>query len=156
MADPAVSNGADGELSQTTVGAGSAARFRVEFTPTSADGRFGIFQLYVRGVPLGDGTTTALYPHVVDLQRLSALIDRPGVRAPERLVLGDTFDHIDLDLEITDVDVVLTFATRPEWGAPPPWASEPGAWTQLGVARAEVISVWRQAEAEFQRVMQRA
>ncbi|HEX5995036.1 MAG TPA: hypothetical protein VFY84_07835 [Jiangellales bacterium] len=38
----------------------------------------------------------------------------------ERLHLGDTFDHLDLYVELTEVDLVFTFTIRRRWGMPPP------------------------------------
>lgn len=145
----------EAEPSRATVGAGSVADFRVEFTPTSRDRRFGVFQLFVDGVPIGDGTTTALYPHCQDLQRLCGLTERPGVREKEQARLGDTFDHLDLYWELTEADVVFTFTTRPaaDWGTPPPWAPPPGNWLRLGVARSAFIDTWRAVEPQFRRLM---
>ncbi|GAB3849933.1 hypothetical protein [Dactylosporangium cerinum] len=102
----------------TTVGGGDISEFRAEYTPTSNDGRFGIFQLYVRGNALGDATTTALYPHVQHLQNLGGVAERPGTRGPEPLILGDTFDHLTITLETTEQDMAFAFTTRPkrEWG----------------------------------------
>jgi hypothetical protein len=57
--------------------------------PTSQDERFGVFQLYVCGIAMGDGTTTAVYPHYMDLRRLCALAERPGPHQREPLHLGD-------------------------------------------------------------------
>jgi hypothetical protein len=121
----------------------------VEFTPTSQDGRFGVFQLYVGGVPIGDGSTTALYPHYQELQRLCALGERAGAWKRERAALGDTFDHLDLYWELTDASVIFTFTTRAEWGTPPSWAPPVGKQVQLNVSRSAFISTWRAAEPQF-------
>jgi hypothetical protein len=137
-------------------GAGSVDKFRVEFTPSSADGRFGVFQIYIEGVPIGDGSTTALYPHYADLQRLCALVERPGVRERERLHLGDTFDHLELYWELTEARVVFAFMTRSEWGAPPSWAPPPGEWFRVSVARSSFVSTWGQAELQLRRILDRA
>jgi hypothetical protein len=141
--------------SQITVGAGCVDVFRVEFTPTSQDERFGVFQLYVCGIAMGDGTTTAVYPHYMDLRRLCALAERPGPHQREPLHLGDTFDHLELYVELTETSVVFTFTTRPEWGVPPPWAPSAGEWMRLSVARPDLISAWRQAEPQLRRLMLR-
>jgi hypothetical protein len=134
-----------------TVGAGLREVVRVEFTPTSADGRFGVFQFYVEGFPLGDATTTALYPHHVDLRRLGELAAQDGNRPREPLVLGDTFDHLNLDWELTPARVVFDVATRPEfeWGTPPPWAPAVGGRLRLSVARQVFIDVCREVEPRF-------
>jgi hypothetical protein len=139
----------------TTVGGGDISEFRAEYTPTSNDGRFGIFQLYVRGNALGDATTTALYPHVKDLQTLAIAAERRGTHRPEHLILGDTFDHLTITLETTEQDMAFAFTTRPkrEWGEPPPWAPPPGRRMRLVVRRAEVISAWRKAEPELRRFL---
>jgi hypothetical protein len=139
----------------TTLGAGAAGSFRVEFTPTSRDRRFGVFQLYVAGVPIGDGTTTAVYPHYQDLCRLCRLAEEQGVREREPLWLGDTFDHLLMYLELTKRDVVFTFTGRPisEWGDLPPLAPPAGKWMQLDVARSEFVSTWRQAEPLFKSLL---
>jgi hypothetical protein len=144
-------NNGDPDPPLTTLGAGSADTFRVEFIPTSHHKRFGAFQLYVGGIPIGDGGTTALYPHYMDLCRLSTLAEQPRLQERERLHLGDTFDHLDMYVEMTALDVVFTFTTRPksEWGEPPPWAPPVGRWMRLSVARSEFISTWRQAEPQF-------
>jgi hypothetical protein len=128
-----------------TVGAGSIADFRVEFTPTSQDQRFGIFQVYVRGVGIGDGSTTALYPHYQDFQHLCDLVQKPGVRERERLILGDTFDHLDLYWRLTNADVFFMFTTRPAWGDPPR--------ARVRVARSAFISTWRAAQPQFLQLM---
>ena len=120
--------------------------------PTSADGRFGIFQLYVECVPITDGTTTAWYPHYRDLRRLCDLVQAVHERERERLHLGDTFDHLDLFWELTEAQVVFCLATRPEWGAPPPWAPPVGTWLRLGVTRSYFIDVWHDAEPQFRRL----
>ncbi|MGK5519167.1 hypothetical protein ACSNN9_07395 [Micromonospora sp. URMC 107] len=131
--------------------AGSRDAFRVRFVPTSQDGRFGEFQLYVGGVPIGDGSTTAWYPHYMDFCRLCSLAEQPGIRERGPLHLGDTFDHLNMYVEMTEIDVVFTFTTRPrlEWGEPPPWAPPVGVWMRLSVPRLEFISIWRQAEPQF-------
>lgn len=134
---------------ETTVGGGDIAEFRVEFTPTSQDGLFGIFQLYVRDVALGDATTTALDPHFQNLRGLCGAAKLPGSRRPEPLVLGDTFDHLEVTLETTEQDMIFAFATRPEWGEPPPWAPRAGRKMRLMVRRSEVVSAWREAEPQF-------
>ncbi|RZU53607.1 hypothetical protein EV385_5538 [Krasilnikovia cinnamomea] len=138
-----------------TVGAGSIADFRVEFTPRSQDQRFGIFQVYVGGLAIGDGSTTALHPHYRDFQRLCDLAQKPGVRERERLILGDTFDHLDLNWRLTNADVFFTFTTRPAhvWGDPPPWAPAPGVWARVKVARSTFISTWRAAQPQFFQLM---
>jgi hypothetical protein len=138
-------------MAQETLGAGDASILRVEFTPTSNDGRFGDFQLHVRGVPLGDGTTTGLYPHYCDLEDLSVSVRRLATQRRKRLDLGDTFDHLRLYLQLTKPDIVLSFTTRPaaEWGCPPPWAPEPGHWMRLSVARSDFLVVWQAARPQF-------
>ncbi|XVU20718.1 hypothetical protein ACQPZJ_25960 [Actinoplanes sp. CA-054009] len=138
-----------------TTGGGDIRWFRAEFSPTVADRRLGTFQLYVRGVPLGDSTTTALYPHLRTLRSLGEAAAHSGPRAPEPLVMHDTFDHLRLTLELTDQDMAFAFATRPlsEWGGPPPWAPPPGRTMRLLVPRSEVIAAWREAEPEFERVL---
>jgi hypothetical protein len=143
-------------LPQITAGAGCTADFRVEFIPTSHDGRFGVFQLHVEDVKLGDGTTTAWYPHYQDLERLTSLVELPGTRPRERLVLGDTFDHLVLDWELTDTELVFTFTTRREWGAPPAWAPPAGEWWCLRVARSTFTRTWREAAPQFRRLMELA
>ncbi|MEV6344782.1 hypothetical protein [Actinoplanes sp. NPDC051851] len=139
----------------TTVGAGDIAEFRAEYTPTSDDGRFGIFQLYIRDVALGDASTTALYPHLQDLRHLCGLAESPGARPARRLYLGDTFDHLSLTLEATGDDLVFAFRTYRGYGAPPPWAPPPGRRMRLAVRRSEVIDACRAAELRFQRVLER-
>jgi hypothetical protein len=143
-------------LARATVGAGTASGFRVEFVPMSPDGRFGVFQLYVQGVPLGDGSTTAVYPHYQDLQRLCALVELRSSRVRERVILGDTFDHLDLHWELTDTEVIFTVTTRParEWGAPPTWAPPAGEWWRLSVARSTFTRTWREAEPQFRRLIE--
>lgn len=140
---------------ETTVGGGLVGQFRVEYTPTSQDQRFGIFQLYVRGVPLGDGTTTALYPHVVDMRALREAAELPASWGPRPLILGDTFDHATMTLAATDEALVFTVATNPEWGAPPPWAPPVGRTLRLSVRRSEVVKAWREAEPRFRLVLTR-
>ncbi|AEV87006.1 hypothetical protein ACWT_5989 [Actinoplanes sp. SE50] len=142
----------------TTVGGGDIWEFRAEYTPTSNDGRFGIFQLYVRGNALGDATTTALYPHIQDLQTLVAIAEWRSTHGPKPLILGDTFDHLTITLETTEQDMVFAFTTRPKraWGEPPPWAPPPGRRMRLIVRRAEVISAWREAEPELRRFLTHA
>lgn len=54
----------------TTVGGGDLGEFRTEYTPVSGDGRRGIFQIYVRGVALGDASVTDLHPHMRDMRDL--------------------------------------------------------------------------------------
>jgi hypothetical protein len=142
----------------TTVGGGDISEFRAEYTPTSSDGRFGIFQLYVRGTALGDATTTGLYPHVQHLQTLSGVAERPGMHGPEPLILGDTFDHLTITLETTEQDMAFALTTRPkrEWGHPPPWAPPSGRRMRLVVRRAEVINAWREAEPKLRRFLSQA
>ncbi|MEH1163865.1 hypothetical protein V6V47_00600 [Micromonospora sp. CPCC 205539] len=140
---------------QITTSAGSSDSFRVEFTPTDQDGDVGVFQLYLSGVPLGDGAPTALGPHYKSLEQLCALAEEPGTRGRERTDLGDTFGHLDLNLEVTEESVVFTFTTRPASGEPLPWAPPSGAWMRLGVPRAEFISTWREAEPELRRLVRR-
>ena len=142
----------------TTAGGGDISEFRAEYTPTSDDGRFGIFQLYVRSSALGDATTTALYPHVRDLQALVAVAERRGTHGPEPLILGDTFDHLTITVETTERDMAFAFTARPkrEWSEPPPWAPPPGRRMRLVVRRAEVISAWRAAEPELRRFLTHA
>jgi hypothetical protein len=141
----------------TTVGGGDIAEFRAEYTPTSNDGRFGIFQIYVRGNALGDATTTALYPHVQQLHTLSGVAERPGTGGPEPLFLGDSFDRLALTLEKTEDDMIFAFTTRlkREWGEPSPWAP-PGRKMRLLVRRVEVINAWREAEPELRRFLTQA
>ncbi|MEV0459803.1 hypothetical protein [Catellatospora methionotrophica] len=134
---------------ETTVGGGDIAAFRAEFTPTSHDGRFGIFQIYVRNIAVGDATTTALYPHVQDLRAMYDASERPGSCAPQQLILGDTFDHLEMTLETTEQDMIFAFSTRPEWCSPPPWAPRAGRRMRLMVRRSEVIEAWREAEPHF-------
>jgi hypothetical protein len=138
-----------------TVGGGDIAEFRVEYTPTSNNGRFGIFQLYVRGNALGDATTTALYPHVRNLHALCDVAERLGTHRPEPLILGDTFDHLIITLEATEEDMAFAFTTRPErqWAEPPPWAPLPGRRMRLIVRREEVISAWREAEPKLRHLL---
>jgi hypothetical protein len=137
------------------VRAGSREVFQVEYLPTSADGRFGIFQLHVEGVPIGDGTpSTAWYPHYRDLLRLCELVETLGPREPERLHLGDTFDHLELTWELTEAQVVFRFTTRPEWDAPPPWAPPTGTWLRVGVTRTYFIDVCHDAESQFRRLQE--
>ena len=144
--DPDVSHGA---VDPWAVRAGSRDVFEVQYMPTSADCRFGIFQLYVESVPITDGTTTAWYPHYNNLHRLCDLVQTVHQRARERLDLGDTFDHLDLFCELTAAEVVFYLTTRPEWGAPPPWAPPVGTRLRLGVARSYFIEVWNEAQGQF-------
>lgn len=143
----------DGDLGSPlpAPGAGSPDTFRVEFVPTSHDRRFGEFQFYVGGVPIGDGSTTSWYPHYRDFCRLCALAEQPGMRERTPLYLGDTFDHLNMYVEMTEFDVVFTFTTRPrsEWGEPPLWAPPVGEWMRLSVTRLEFIRIWRRAEPQF-------
>lgn len=140
-------------LPGSPTGAGSAETFRVEFTLTSRDKRFGTFQLYVGGIPIGDGTTTALYPHYQDFCRLCALAEQPGPQQRRRSHLGDTFDHLDMYIEMTELDVVFTLTTRAEWGAPPPWAPPVGTWLRQSVPRSEFISTWNRAEPQLRSLL---
>ncbi|RKN23990.1 hypothetical protein D7147_02965 [Micromonospora musae] len=144
-------NDDDRESLFPTVGAGTADTFRVEFTPTSRDKRFGVFQLYIEGIPIGDASTTALYPHIANLSRLCQIAEHRSKRGRGRLHLGDTFDHLDMSVEMSQSAVLFTFSTRPrsEWGEPPPWAPPVGEEMRLSVARSEFISIWRQAEPRF-------
>lgn len=140
-------------MHQGTVEGGDADLVRVEFTPTSSDGRFGVFQLFVQGVPLGDGSTTAWAPHYRDLADLSRLAKRPRSLRRRRLALGDTFDHLDLHLKMTRRHIIFTVATRPvsEWGSPPPWAPAPGCRIRLVcVLRDDFLAVWRSTRAQFE------
>ena len=132
-----------------TVGGGDLGEFRVEYTPESADGRFGIFQLYVRGIPIGDATTTALYPHYRDLAELC----EAGERGPGKLILGDTFDHVDITLEITEEDLILVVTTFPDRVDAPPWGPRAGETRRLQVRRSEVLAAWREAEPRFRRIL---
>ncbi|XVV17351.1 hypothetical protein ACQP2X_24130 [Actinoplanes sp. CA-131856] len=138
-----------------TTGGGDITRFRAEFSPSGADRRFGTFQLYVRGVPLGDSTTTALYPHMRTLRSLSEAATRPGSQEPTPLIMNDTFDHLLVTLELTGDDLAFAFTTRPlaEWGGPPPWSPPPGRKVRLLVPRSDVISAWREAEPKFRRLL---
>ncbi|WP_200212437.1 hypothetical protein [Micromonospora coerulea] len=138
---------------EATVGGGHITDFRTEFTPTSEDRLFGILQVYVRGVPLGDGTTTALHPHFLNLRGLCAAAELPGSRGPEPLSLGDTFDHLEMSLETSERDVIFTFVTRPERGDPPPWAPRAGATMRLMVRRSDVVNAWREAEPQFRQFL---
>jgi hypothetical protein len=149
VASPVDANDGDLGAGLPALGAGSTGAFRVEFVPTSHDGRFGEFQLYVGGVPIGDGSTTAWYPHYMNFRRLCSLAEQPGIREREPLHLGDTFDHLNMYVEMTELDVVFTFTTRREWGEPPPWAPPVSVWMRLSVSRSEFISVWRQTEPQF-------
>ncbi|MFG3686994.1 hypothetical protein [Micromonospora sp. NPDC047740] len=135
------------------LGVGIADTFRVEFTPTSRDKRFGVFQLYIEGIPIGDASTTALYPHIANLSRLCAIAEHRSERKRSRLHLGDTFDHLDMYVEMSQVDVLFTFTTRPECGGPPPWAPPVGRKMRLSVARSQFISTWRQAEPQFRHLL---
>ena len=137
----------------TTVGGGDITQFRAEYTPTSHDGLFGIFQLYVRGVALGDASTTALYPHAQDVRYLCALAERRGLHLRQHLPLGDTFDHLKLSVRTTRQDVVFNFTTYPERQLPA-WAPRPGNPKRLIVRRAEVINAWRAAEPQFRRFLE--
>lgn len=138
-----------------TVGAGDVDIVRVEYTPTSADRRFGDFQLYVQGVPMGDGTTTAWYPHYQDLERLSRVAGRPETQRRRRLSLGDTFDHLDLYLELTPDELVFTFTARAEWGSLPAWAPQPGQRMCLSVTRSDFLAMWSSARPQFDRLRTR-
>ncbi|MEU2661459.1 hypothetical protein [Micromonospora sp. NPDC007220] len=142
----------------TTVGGGDVTKFRAECTPTSHDGRFGIFQLYGRGTALGDATATALYPHVKNLRALCDAAKSVGTRRPKPLILGDTFDHLTLMLEATEQDLIFHFATAPanQWAEPPPWAPPPEREIRLLVRRTEVIEAWHAAEPAFQRILSRS
>ncbi|GAA5188174.1 hypothetical protein GCM10023322_38170 [Rugosimonospora acidiphila] len=106
----------DNGSSGSPTGAGSAETFRVEFTPTSRDKKFGTFQLYLGGSPIGDGSTTALYPHYQNFCRLYILAKQPGPQQRRRPHLDDTLDHLDIYVEMTKLDVVFTLTTRAEWG----------------------------------------
>jgi hypothetical protein len=141
-----------------TTGAGDAADFRVEFTPLIGDDLFGVFQIHVQGVPIGDGTTTALYPHYQDLQWLARLAGAPGVRDRRRADFGDTFDHLDLHWELTETDIVFTFTGRPlsEWGDPPSWAPPVGQWIRVRTARSTFVSIWNEAQPQFRRLLGQA
>ncbi|MET7400145.1 zinc ribbon domain-containing protein [Dactylosporangium sp. NPDC005572] len=136
---------------ETTVGGGDIDQFRVEFTPASTDGRFGVFQLYVRGTALGDATTTALLPHLGTVRALCDTAESAGSRGPEPLVLGDTFDHLDVTLETDERDMIFEFATRSAWGEPPAWAPWPGRRLRRVARRSEVIRAWREAEPLLRR-----
>jgi hypothetical protein len=133
-------------------GAGSAETFRVEFTPTSRDKKFGTFQLYLDGTPIGDGSTTALYPHYQDFCRLCTLAEQPGSQHRRRSHLGDTFDHLNMYTEMTELEVVFTLTTRAEWDAPP-WAPPVGTWLRRSVPRSEFISTWNRAEPQFRSLL---
>jgi hypothetical protein len=137
----------------TTLGAGAVDTFRVEFAPTSQDKRFGRFQFYVEGVPIGDGTTTALYPHFMDFHKLCQRAEQPGLIDRDPLHLGDTFDHLIMSVEITPLDIVFLFTTHAQWGDPPPWAPPVGEWMRLSVTRARFITTWHQAAQQFQSIL---
>ncbi|SBT40885.1 hypothetical protein [Micromonospora narathiwatensis] len=137
----------------TTIGGGRIGEFRAEFTPTSQDRLFGIFQVYVRGVALGDGTTTALYPHFLNLRDLLDTAELPGSREPQPLSLGDTFDHLQMSLETTDEDTIFVLATRQGWGDPPPWAPQAGRRMRLMVRRSEVVNAWHETESGFRQLL---
>ncbi|GAA4601424.1 hypothetical protein BJY16_003878 [Actinoplanes octamycinicus] len=136
-----------------TAGGGDAREFRAEFTPGHADPRFGTFQLYVRGEALGDATTTALHPHVADLRELATEAARPGRRPPRPLILGDTFDYLEVTLEATDDDLIFEVGVWSGCGNPPPWAPRPGTRRRLPVRRAEVLRAWAEAEPAFERLL---
>ncbi|GIH12493.1 hypothetical protein [Rugosimonospora africana] len=153
MADETGIGDGDNGLPGSATGAGFADTFRVEFTPTSRDKRFGTFQLYVRGIPLGDGSTTAPYPHYRDFCHLCALAERPGPQHRRRSHLGDTFDHLDMYIEMTELDVVFTLTTRAVWGAPPPWAPPVGTWLRPSVPRSEFISTWNRAAKQLRSLL---
>ncbi|TYB99556.1 hypothetical protein FXF53_15325 [Micromonospora sp. WP24] len=138
---------------ETTVGGGRMGEFRAEFTPTGQDRLFGVFQIYVRGVALGDATTTALYHHFLNLRELRDAAELPGSRGPLPLSLGDTFDHLEMSLETTDQDMIFVLATSPESGAPPPWAPQAGRRMRLMVRRSEVVNAWREAEPRFRQLL---
>ncbi|GAB2619594.1 hypothetical protein Aab01nite_33700 [Paractinoplanes abujensis] len=135
-----------------TIGGGDIEEFRAEYTPTSADGRFGDYQLYIRGVPLGNITTTALAPHVVNLRAIRRTAEDPAPRDPEPLILGDTFDHVHVTLAATEHDLIFEFASnrRPGWAPPPQWTPPRDRPRRLLVRRTEVITACRAAEARFE------
>ncbi|MBL7254014.1 hypothetical protein [Paractinoplanes lichenicola] len=135
-----------------TIGGGDIHEFRAEYTPTSADGRFGDYQLYIRGTPLGNATTTALAPHLVNLRALRRIAEDPARRRKAPLILGDTFDHVHVTLAATDQDLIFEFASnrRDDWAPPPRWTPPRGRPMRLPVRRTEVISACRAAEASFE------
>ncbi|GIH18977.1 hypothetical protein Raf01_71490 [Rugosimonospora africana] len=67
--------------------------------------------------------------------------------------LGDTFDHLGMCIEMTELDVVFTLTTRAEWGAPPRWAPPVGTWIRPSVRRSDFIGTWQRAEPRLRSLL---
>ena len=99
--------------------------------------RFGFFQILLGGWPVGDGSTTAFYPHYLVLQQLADLVEGGEPHKRRRLSLGDTFDHLQVYVEVTD-DAIL-FSLHPYPGG--------SDWHEAHVDKEEFLVVWEQAAA---------
>ncbi|RPK43305.1 hypothetical protein EES39_19495 [Streptomyces sp. ADI92-24] len=108
--------------------------------------RFGLFQILLSGWPIGDGTTTALYPHYCDLQDLARLVESGEPHERSHLILGDTFDHMQIDAEMTDCAILFSFRSH----------DENSQWREAQVDSREFLSVWRQAAACIEAILARA
>ncbi|MCX5399531.1 MULTISPECIES: hypothetical protein [unclassified Streptomyces] len=108
--------------------------------------RFGLFQILLSGWPIGDGTTTAFYPHYCDLQDLARLVESGEPHERFQLILGDTFDHMQVDAEMTDRAILFSFRSH----------DENSQWREAQVDSREFLTVWRQAAACIEAILARA
>ncbi|MEU1088863.1 hypothetical protein ABZ401_18860 [Streptomyces sp. NPDC005892] len=99
--------------------------------------RFGLFPILLNGRPLGNGTTTAFSPHDRDLPDLARLVESGEPHERIQLILGDTFDHVRVDAEMTDRAVRFRFRSY----------DENAQWREVRVDRGEFLTVWRRAAA---------
>lgn len=108
--------------------------------------RFGFFQILLGGWPVGDGSTTAFYPHYCVLQELASLVEGGELHERHRLGLGDTFDHVQVYVEVTDLAILFSLH---------PYSGESG-WHEARVGKQEFLAVWRQAAARIEAILAEA
>ncbi|MFC9617322.1 hypothetical protein [Streptomyces sp. NPDC056938] len=108
--------------------------------------RFGLFQILLNGWPIGDGSTTAFYPHYCDLQDLARLAECREPHERYRLSLGDTFDHMQVDAEMTNRAILFRFRSH----------DENSPWHEAQVDKREFLTVWRQAAACIEAILAQA
>ncbi|MFF1838460.1 hypothetical protein ACFVXE_30315 [Streptomyces sp. NPDC058231] len=125
---------------------GSPGGFQVvvlEYMPLR---RFGLFQILLNGWPIGDGSTTAFYPHYCDLQDVARLAESGEPYERHQLSLGDTFDHMQVDAEMTNRAILFNFRSH----------DENAHWREAQVDTAEFLTVWRQAAACIEAILAQA
>ncbi|WP_327425471.1 hypothetical protein OG612_44090 (plasmid) [Streptomyces sp. NBC_01527] len=81
-----------------------------------------------------------------DLQDLARLAESGEPHERYQLTLGDTFDHMQVDVEMTNRAILFSFRSH----------DENSHWREAQVDKREFLTVWRQAAACIEAILAQA